>query len=174
MTDMLDEELDRAIRVVLDDIRAAAPRTIPTLAGHRSAPRARWLRPVAALTSVALMAVGVTSLGLIMLPPRRIGYGLAFLVCAALIAFPSLGRADVKPHVLFTDGAVLQRGIPVPVWGTADDGEKVPQDARPRVGESPLAMYWRTMSAGFAPATRIAPMLRMSGCTTSPCLKSSA
>jgi protein dithiol:quinone oxidoreductase len=45
--------------------------------------------PNAPLTAyrVTLMAVGVTSLGLIMLPPRRIGYGLAFLVCAALIAF---------------------------------------------------------------------------------------
>ena len=34
-------------------------------------------------------------------------------------------RADVKPNPLFTDGAVLQRGQPVPVWGTARDGEKV-------------------------------------------------
>ena len=37
----------------------------------------------------------------------------------------TLASADVKPHVLFTDGAVLQRDMPVPVWGTADDGEKV-------------------------------------------------
>ncbi len=34
-------------------------------------------------------------------------------------------QADVKPNPLFTDGAVLQRGQPVPVWGTARDGEKV-------------------------------------------------
>ena len=34
-------------------------------------------------------------------------------------------HADVKPNPLFTDGAVLQRGQPVPVWGTARDGEKV-------------------------------------------------
>ena len=47
------------------------------------------------------------------------------LAASALLAFPGLGLADVKPHVLFTDGAVLQRGIPVPIWGTADDGEKV-------------------------------------------------
>ena len=33
--------------------------------------------------------------------------------------------AAVKPNPLFTDGAVLQRGQPVPVWGTANDGEKV-------------------------------------------------
>jgi sialate O-acetylesterase len=33
--------------------------------------------------------------------------------------------ATVKPHGLFTDGAVLQQGMPVPVWGTAADGEKV-------------------------------------------------
>src|SRR5262245_33785638 len=34
-------------------------------------------------------------------------------------------RADVKPHALFSDNMVLQRGIKVPVWGTADEGEKV-------------------------------------------------
>jgi sialate O-acetylesterase len=37
-------------------------------------------------------------------------------------------HADVKPNPLFTDGAVLQRGQPVPVWGTARDGEKVTVD----------------------------------------------
>ena len=47
------------------------------------------------------------------------------LAFSTLLAFPCLAAADVKPHVLFTDGAVLQRGMPVPVWGTADDGEKV-------------------------------------------------
>ena len=35
--------------------------------------------------------------------------------------------------------------------------------SRPRVGESPLAMYWRRISTGVAPFTSIAPMLRMSG-----------
>lgn len=48
---------------------------------------------------------------------------LASVSLGALIAAP--GRADVKPHNLFTDNAVLQRGMPVPVWGWADPGEKV-------------------------------------------------
>ena len=47
------------------------------------------------------------------------------LVALAFAGLASTALADVKPHVLFTDGAVLQRGIPVPVWGTADDGEQV-------------------------------------------------
>lgn len=34
-------------------------------------------------------------------------------------------RADVTPHPLFSDNMVLQRGLPVPVWGTADAGETV-------------------------------------------------
>jgi sialate O-acetylesterase len=34
-------------------------------------------------------------------------------------------RADVIPNPLYSDGAVLQRGQPVTVWGTARDGEKV-------------------------------------------------
>ncbi len=49
----------------------------------------------------------------------------ASLSLILLVAWPCFSTADVKPHVLFTDGAVLQRGMPVPVWGTADDGEKV-------------------------------------------------
>jgi sialate O-acetylesterase len=33
--------------------------------------------------------------------------------------------AAVKPHALISDGMVLQQGMPVPLWGSADDGEKV-------------------------------------------------
>ncbi|MFP5040128.1 sialate O-acetylesterase [Parasediminibacterium sp. JCM 36343] len=33
--------------------------------------------------------------------------------------------ANVVPNGLFCDNAVLQRGVAVPVWGIADDGEKV-------------------------------------------------
>jgi len=48
---------------------------------------------------------------------------LAFgLVAAACAAAPA---ANVKPHSLFTDNAVLQRGVAVPVWGTADPGGTV-------------------------------------------------
>ena len=36
-----------------------------------------------------------------------------------------LAWADVKPNPLFSEGAVLQRGRSVPVWGTADPGEAV-------------------------------------------------
>ncbi len=45
--------------------------------------------PNASLTAyrIALMIVGVTSLALILLPPRRIGYGLGFLVCVGLIGY---------------------------------------------------------------------------------------
>lgn len=34
-------------------------------------------------------------------------------------------RADVRLHALFTDNMVLQRGMPVTIWGTADADEKV-------------------------------------------------
>jgi disulfide bond formation protein DsbB len=36
---------------------------------------------------LAVMAVGVTSLALLILPPRRVGYFLGFAVCAGLIAY---------------------------------------------------------------------------------------
>ncbi len=34
-------------------------------------------------------------------------------------------RADVTPHVLFTDHVVLQANSEIPVWGTAEPGERV-------------------------------------------------
>ena len=44
--------------------------------------------------------------------------------CWIGIAASSL-HAAVKPNSLFTEGAVLQQGIEIPVWGTANEGEKV-------------------------------------------------
>ncbi len=44
---------------------------------------------------------------------------------ASLVLSAVSSHAAVKPHALFADGAVLQQGMRVPVWGTASDGEKV-------------------------------------------------
>ncbi|MEX0713705.1 MAG: sialate O-acetylesterase [Pirellulales bacterium] len=50
---------------------------------------------------------------------------IAALLAAAVFFSGSASLAAVKPHNLFTPGAVLQRGREVPVWGTAAEGEKV-------------------------------------------------
>ena len=47
------------------------------------------------------------------------------LFVAGLLLGASLARADVAPASLFCDHAVLQQGQPIPVWGTADSGEKI-------------------------------------------------
>ncbi|MBC8040702.1 MAG: sialate O-acetylesterase, partial [Opitutaceae bacterium] len=47
------------------------------------------------------------------------------LTLAAVVVFPLHVHAAVTLAPLFRDGAVLQRGMPVPVWGTADAGEKI-------------------------------------------------
>lgn len=50
-----------------------------------------------------------------------------FVFAAALatgLALP-VAQADVRPHPLFTDNAVLQQGTDIPVWGWADTGEAV-------------------------------------------------
>lgn len=36
-----------------------------------------------------------------------------------------IGRAEVRLHNLFTDHMVLQQGTTVPIWGWADDGERI-------------------------------------------------
>jgi sialate O-acetylesterase len=50
---------------------------------------------------------------------------IVLLGCLAVTA-----RADVKLHGLFSDNMVLQRGTTVPVWGWADEGEKVTVEFR--------------------------------------------
>lgn len=46
-------------------------------------------------------------------------------IVLAAMAMASAVMAEVRPHPLFSDNTVLQRGMPVPVWGKADPGEKV-------------------------------------------------
>ena len=52
-----------------------------------------------------------------------------FCVLAAC-AFTFATNADVKLHGLFSDNMVLQRDAPVPIWGWADEGEKVTVEFR--------------------------------------------
>jgi len=70
--------------------------------------------PVAAYR-IAVMAVGVTSLALIALPRRRLGYALGFLVCAGLIAFALYLQfaEDLEPCPLciFQRIAVIAMGL---------------------------------------------------------------
>lgn len=49
---------------------------------------------------------------------------LVIIVIALALSATSAGAA-IRPAALFSDNAVLQRGIAVPVWGFADNGEKV-------------------------------------------------
>ncbi len=54
---------------------------------------------------------------------RSIVRAITLLIFA--LAVSASAHAAVKPAALFSDGAVLQQGMPVPVWGWAEDGEKV-------------------------------------------------
>lgn len=47
----------------------------------------------------------------------------AALLTALVFALPA--AADIKPHALFSDHMVLQRGASLPIWGTAEPGEDV-------------------------------------------------
>ena len=51
-------------------------------------------------------------------------FSLAFAAALVLLS-PAASRADVHPSALFGDNMVLQRGVPIPVYGTADPAEKV-------------------------------------------------
>src|SRR5271157_2949323 len=48
------------------------------------------------------------------------------LLCCCAFMFGALGlRAEIKLPSLFSDGLVLQQGMKVNIWGTADPGERV-------------------------------------------------
>src|SRR5688572_30692696 len=51
--------------------------------------------------------------------------------CSLILLLAAVtARADVKLHGLFSDNMVLQRDTAVPIWGWADDGEKVTVEFR--------------------------------------------
>lgn len=53
-------------------------------------------------------------------------YSTRSFACLVLVCFwAATAAADVTAHALFCDNAVLQQAMKAPVWGTADDGEKV-------------------------------------------------
>src|SRR5580704_10753666 len=60
-----------------------------------------------------------------MTPTRTLFAWRYAILSFACFASLSPARADVKPSALFSDHMVLQSGMPVPIWGTADPGEKV-------------------------------------------------
>jgi sialate O-acetylesterase len=66
---------------------------------------------------------------------------LKLLPLVALAAGLSAGtaRADVKPHPIFSDHMVLQRGVDLTIWGKADPGEKVEVTLVHRVAQGALA-----------------------------------
>lgn len=47
------------------------------------------------------------------------------LLCLSLLTATRAAEAKVKPVSLFSDHMVLQKGVTVPVWGNADDGELI-------------------------------------------------
>ena len=47
------------------------------------------------------------------------------LLCLLAVLVSAAAQAAVAPYPLFSDNCVLQRDMPVPIWGTADPGEAV-------------------------------------------------
>jgi sialate O-acetylesterase len=48
-----------------------------------------------------------------------------YMVMAVALLIGGRAFAEVRLHALFSDNAVLQQGMTLPVWGTAGGGEKV-------------------------------------------------
>ncbi|MEI8122620.1 MAG: hypothetical protein WCI20_11245, partial [bacterium] len=61
----------------------------------------------------------------------------SLLICT--LTFSAGLHADVTPHALFCDHAVLQRDKPIPVWGQAAPGEKVTVRLAEKIAETTIA-----------------------------------
>lgn len=84
---------------------------------------------------------------------RRSSFAILGALTAAAVWSPSIAHAAVRPHGLFTNGAVLQQGIEVPVWGTANNGEKVSvsingQSATTTAKDGKWLVYLKPLKAG--------------------------
>jgi sialate O-acetylesterase len=64
---------------------------------------------------------------------------------ALLLMLLPVARAEVKLPTVFTDHMVLQRDLPVPVWGTASPGESVTVEfaGQKKVGLADAAGKWK-------------------------------
>jgi sialate O-acetylesterase len=56
---------------------------------------------------------------------RVVHIAAGLLIAEFLLVGAGAAYARVAPSEIFSDNAVLQQGMKLPVWGTADDGEKV-------------------------------------------------
>ena len=76
-----------------------------------------------------------------------------FVCCCGLIALSAASaHAAVKPHGLFTDNAVLQQGMKLPVWGTTDKDEKITVSFEGQeVAATPKDGQWRAELAPLKP-----------------------
>jgi sialate O-acetylesterase len=81
----------------------------------------------------------------------------AILTCLALALIASSSRGDVRLHGLFSDNMILQQNASVPIWGWADDGEKITVEFRgQKVSAKTSNGKWmvrlKAMKAAGAPA----------------------
>jgi sialate O-acetylesterase len=77
----------------------------------------------------------------------------AVCLIALVMGTCSEAKAFMKPAAIFTDNAVLQRGISLPVWGTANDGQVVTvtlngQKARATTREGKWMVRFKPMKEG--------------------------
>jgi sialate O-acetylesterase len=63
----------------------------------------------------------------------------AFVALSLVLSACSATLAEVRPHAMFTDHMVLQRGTGTPVYGTADPGEQVTVTFGDRPGKTVAA-----------------------------------
>lgn len=65
------------------------------------------------------------------------------LICMIVLMISTAAFGAVKPNGLFSDNAVLQQGMRLPVWGTADSGEKVTVEFQgQKVSTTAVAGMW--------------------------------
>ena len=71
--------------------------------------------------------------------------------CVAVILLSLAADGAITPHALFSDGAVLQQKVKVPVWGTTDQKDDVTVSiAGQKVSATPAEGRWKVVLAPLA------------------------
>src|SRR3712207_2787412 len=78
--------------------------------------------------------------------------GRPLAILLALVAHATGAEAQLRPSRLVGDGMVMQRGAPVPVWGTASPGDSVVVrfDGRPYGTRADASGAWRVTLPAMA------------------------
>lgn len=105
--------------------------------------------------------------------PFQMNSKFAYLLCCLLaVAAKPAGADDIQLGSLFCDGAVLQQGVPLPIWGTAEPGEPITVKFKGQARSTVADPHgrWQAQLGKLAASSEPAQLV-VAGCNTTVAVK---